>query len=134
MALPSLCPMPMFYALARPCYHQHRTTRAKRGGMSTTIRELLENGKGDAPAIITPGGPTLTYHELRSQVDHLAGQLSALGIGAGERVAIVLPNGPAAGILFLAVSACASAAPLNQAYREEEFRFYLDDLGAKALI
>jgi acyl-CoA synthetase (AMP-forming)/AMP-acid ligase II len=37
-------------------------------------------------------------------------------------------------VTFLAVARCATAAPLNPKYREEEFRFYLEDLGAKALI
>lgn len=35
---------------------------------------------------------------------------------------------------FLAVAACAAAAPLNPAYGEDEFDFYLPDLNAKALI
>ncbi len=102
--------------------------------MSTTIRELLDSGKDQDTAILTPGGPTLTYADLRKQIDHVAGQLTALGIGAGDRVAFVVPNGPAAAILFLTVASCATAAPLNPAYREDEFRFYMDDLGAKALI
>ena len=37
-------------------------------------------------------------------------------------------------ISFLAAATCATAAPLNPRYREDEFRFTLDDLGAKALI
>ena len=102
--------------------------------MTTTIPELLAAGEDDAPAILTPGGPALTFAELRRQVRGLAGQLAACGIGPGDRVGIVLPNGPAAAIAFLAVAGCATAAPLHPAYREEEFRFYLDDLGAKALI
>jgi acyl-CoA synthetase (AMP-forming)/AMP-acid ligase II len=102
--------------------------------MTSTIRELLDAGRDAAPAIIVPDGPTLTFADLRKQVDNLAGQLTTLGIGKDDRVAIVLPNGPAAAIVFLAVSSCATAAPLNPAYREDEFRFYLDDLGARALI
>ena len=102
--------------------------------MSITIAELLKNGSDDEPAILAPDGPTLTYAALRRQVDHLAGQLATLGIGRDDRVGIVLPNGPAAAIAFLAVAACAAAAPLNPAYREEEFRFYLDDLQARALL
>jgi oxalate---CoA ligase len=35
---------------------------------------------------------------------------------------------------FVAVACAATAAPLNAAYREDEFDFYLDDLQAKALI
>jgi acyl-CoA synthetase (AMP-forming)/AMP-acid ligase II len=100
----------------------------------TTIRELLEHGNGGDPAIVVPGAPTLTFDALRAQIDALATQLSAFGIGRNDRVAIVLPNGPEAAITFLAVTQTATAAPLNPAYREDEFRFYLDDLGAKALI
>jgi oxalate---CoA ligase len=102
--------------------------------MADNVFELLNAGEGDAPAIIEPAGPTITYAQLREQVAHLAGQLNALGIGRNDRVAIVLPNGPEAALSFLAVAACATAAPLNQAYREDEFRFYMDDLKAKALI
>ncbi len=102
--------------------------------MANNVFELLSAGEADAPAIVEPAGPTITYAQLREQVAHLAGQLNALGIGRNDRVAIVLPNGPEAALSFLAVAACATAAPLNQAYREEEFRFYMDDLKAKALI
>ena len=102
--------------------------------MAETVHELLLAGESGAPAIVVPDGETLSFDELRRQVDHLAGQLNAVGVGRGDRVAIVTPNGPAAAIGFLAVASCATAAPLNPAYREEEFRFYMDDLQAKALI
>jgi len=102
--------------------------------MANNIFELLSAGDDSAPAIIEPAGPTITYAQLREQVSHLAGQLNALGVGRNDRVAIVLPNGPEAAVSFLAVAACATAAPLNQAYREDEFRFYMDDLKAKALV
>jgi acyl-CoA synthetase (AMP-forming)/AMP-acid ligase II len=102
--------------------------------MAETLRELYNAGKDGDIAMIVPGGPTLTYADLRRQIDHLSAQLNTLGIGAGDRVAIVTPNGPSSAILFLAVAATATAAPLNQAYREDEFRFYQDDLNAKALI
>ncbi len=102
--------------------------------MANTVYELLRAGKDGDPAIVVPGGPTLTFAELRRQIDHLAGQLNKVGVGRGDRVALVTPNGPEAAISFLAVAVCATAAPLNPAYREEEFRFYMDDLRAKALI
>jgi acyl-CoA synthetase (AMP-forming)/AMP-acid ligase II len=102
--------------------------------MANNVFDLLSAGDAGAPAVIEPAGPTLTYAQLRDQVSHLAGQLNALGVGRNDRVAIVLPNGPEAALSFIAVAACATAAPLNQAYREDEFRFYMDDLKAKALI
>jgi acyl-CoA synthetase (AMP-forming)/AMP-acid ligase II len=49
-------------------------------------------------------------------------------------VAIVLPNGPEMAAAFLAVAGCAVAAPLNPAYTADEFAFYMEDLGARALI
>ena len=52
----------------------------------------------------------------------------------GDRVAIVLPNGPEMAAAFLATAAHATAAPLNPAYRVDEFAFYLEDLRARALI
>jgi acyl-CoA synthetase (AMP-forming)/AMP-acid ligase II len=101
---------------------------------ATTVAEILAAGPAEATALLTVDGPALTFAELRTQVDRLAGQLNAYGVGRNDRVALVLPNGPAAAITFLATASCATAAPLNQAYREEEFRFYLDDLHAKALV
>ena len=54
--------------------------------------------------------------------------------GAATGVAIVLPNGPEMASAFVAIAAGAATAPLNPAYREPEFEFYLSDLGAKALV
>ncbi|MCZ6915150.1 MAG: acyl--CoA ligase [Gemmatimonadetes bacterium] len=99
-----------------------------------TISEILAVGAADAPAILAPQLDPLTYAELRSVTAELAGQLGSLGVSSSDRVAIVLPNGPAMALAFLAVARCATVAPLNPEYREEEFRFYLKDLGVKALI
>lgn len=60
----------------------------------------------------------------------MAVQLNALGLGRGDRVAIVLPNGPEMATAFVAVAAAASTAPLNPAYRADELDFYLTDIGA----
>ena len=96
--------------------------------------DLLGGGSGDSPAVLPVEGTGLTYEELRRAVRRLAGSLRAAGIGRNDRVAIVLPNGPEMALTFLAVASCATAAPLNPAYREDEFRFYMEDLRAKALI
>lgn len=99
-----------------------------------TIASLLQAGRDSAPAILTVDGAVLDWQELRHTVDRLADQLRATGIGAGDRIAIVLPNGPEMALIFLAATIAGCAAPLNPNYREDEFRFYLDDLGARALI
>ena len=100
----------------------------------TTLMDLLERGDAAHSAIRVPDGPTVTYDSLRSQVASLADQILSLGIGRGDRVAIVLPNGIESIVCFLAVSSVATAAPLNSAYKEDEFRFYLEDTNARALI
>src|SRR5262249_20669340 len=64
----------------------------------------------------------------------LAEQLAAAGVGRGERVASALPNGLPAIVSFLAASIAGTAAPLNPAYKEDEFRFYLEDTDARVLI
>ena len=99
-----------------------------------TLRGLLDAGADCDAAIVAPGGAVLTHAELRAAVDRLAGRLRALGLGAADRIAIVLPNGPEMAIAFLAAACTGCAAPLNPKYRTDELRFYLDDLGAKALI
>jgi acyl-CoA synthetase (AMP-forming)/AMP-acid ligase II len=99
-----------------------------------TLLEVLENGAGSHPAIVTPDGPTLTYDELKAQIGRLMNQLSSFGIRRNDRVAITLPNGIEAIASFLAVSGVATAAPLNAAYKPDEFQFYLKDTNARAVI
>jgi len=104
--------------------------------MSTpqTLRTLLGETPAEATALCAPESAELRYGALRALLDETRQALSAAGIGAGDRVAIVLPNGPHMATAFLAVACAATAAPLNPGYRAEEFEFYLTDLNAKALI
>ena len=99
-----------------------------------TIIERLAPGAASAPAILAPERPPLTHGGLRDLIRATVERLNGLGIGRGDRVAIVLPNGPEMATAFLAIAAGATTAPLNSAYREDEFDFYLSDIGAKALV
>ena len=76
----------------------------------------------------------MSYGALRDQVHAVAEQLAAAGIKPGDRVGIALPNGLPLIVSFLAASMAGTAAPLNPAYKEDEFRFYLEDTSAKVLI
>jgi len=76
----------------------------------------------------------VTYADLREQVESLADALAFAGIRRGDRVGIALPNGLPAIVAFLAAARVGTAAPLNPAYKEDEFRFYLDDTNAKILL
>jgi acyl-CoA synthetase (AMP-forming)/AMP-acid ligase II len=103
--------------------------------MSETVAELIARGADGAPAIRAPEGrATLTYGALRALSAETLAALNARGVGRGDRVAIVLPNGPEMAACFVAVAQAATTAPLNPAYREDEFAFYIEDLRARALI
>ncbi len=103
-------------------------------GADRTLRGLIAGGHDDAVAIAAHGAPPLTYGALRALIDRSVRSLNELGVGRGDRVGIVLPNGPEMATAFLCVASAAASAPLNPAYKQDEFEFYLEDLKAKALI
>jgi oxalate---CoA ligase len=97
--------------------------------------DLLKNGKDEATAIGgVEGAKPLTYAGLRQLASRTIARLNELGIGRGDRVAIVVPNGPEMAAVFMCIGAGAVTAPLNPAYRADEFEFYLNDLRSKALV
>jgi oxalate---CoA ligase len=100
----------------------------------TTLAELTSHGADEATAISAPGGVPLRYRALRAQMTDTLAALNARGVVPRDRVAMVLDNGPEMAAAFLSIASGAAAAPLNPAYRAEEFEFYLSDLGAKVLI
>ena len=102
---------------------------------ASTLFDLLQRAPADKVAIILPEqNVQVTYASLRSHVEALAETLAGAGIGRGDRVGIALPNGLPMIASFLAASLAGTAAPLNPAYKEDDFRFYLDDTAAKVLI
>ncbi len=99
-----------------------------------TVTDLLGAGADEATALGAPGMPPLSYRRLRALVAETTAALRAAGIGRNDRVAMVLDNGPHMASAFVAVAAGATAAPLNPAYRADEFEFYLSDLRASLLV
>ena len=102
--------------------------------MPETILALLAARAAAARAIGAPERTWLDSAALLRLVQATQKELNAVGIGRGDRLAIVLPNGPEIAAAFVAVAAATCAAPLNPAYRDEEFSFYLSDLRPKALL
>ena len=101
---------------------------------ATTLIGMLAAAPDTALAIGAPGRPALDYRGLRSLIERTLASLNSLGIGRNDRVAIVLANGPEMATCFIAAACGVATAPLNPAYRADEFGFYLADLHAKALI
>jgi len=101
----------------------------------TTLLELLDAGPASKTAVVLPEQRVeISYGALRAQVRGLADQLTDAGVSRGDRVGIALPNGLPMLVSFLAAAVAGTAAPLNPAYREDEFRFYLEDTAARVLI
>jgi non-ribosomal peptide synthetase component F len=81
-------------------------------------RLIFDQGKKspEALALLSPGKKGLPYQQLSQQVSSIALQLTRLGMHAGDRLAVVLPNGAEMAGAFLAISAVCTCAPLNPAY------------------
>ena len=99
-----------------------------------TLADLIQRHPETANAIGAPGRDWMTYGQLNSLTRTVRTFLRSAGIGAEDRVAIVLPNGPEMAAAFVTVAQSATTAPLNPAYKEDEFAFYLADLKARAII
>jgi len=100
----------------------------------STVGALLGRGRDQDVAIAVPDGPSLTYGQVCEMVHDASLRLASFGVRPDDRVAMVFPNGPEAIVLYLATASVATACPLNAAYKEAEFRFYLEDTGARFLL
>jgi len=100
----------------------------------TSVSHLLAGAEPDAVAVGSTEAPPLSFGALALQIERSIEALNDLGIGRGDRVAIVMANGPSMAAAFLAVTAAATACPLNPGLRDEEFAFCLRDLRARALL
>jgi acyl-CoA synthetase (AMP-forming)/AMP-acid ligase II len=103
---------------------------------AATLADLFAHADPNHPAVVLPeDGSATTYRSLAGQVESLAAVLRGGGLRPGDAVGIVLANGLEYLAAFLAVTrARLTAAPLNPAYKAEEFRFSLQDAGSRLVI
>ncbi len=98
------------------------------------LAHIIDDHDGDSVALICRGRST-TYGDLRDQVARFRGGLASLGIGAGDRVALLLGNSPQFVVGYLAtVGLGAVAVPLNPTSPGPELESELGVVGAKAVI
>ena len=92
--------------------------------------------KQESPAIIIPSPLiTLSQKQLLENVLLLQRRLATIGISPKDAVAIAFPNTVEFVIAFLSISfQRAVCAPLNPAYKQDEFEFYLEDLKAAIVL
>src|SRR5687768_820475 len=82
----------------------------------------------DAPFLIEADGTRLSYAALDERTGNLAARLAALGVSAGDRVAIQAEKSVSGLLLYLAtLRAGAVHLPLNPAYTAAEVRYFLED-------
>ena len=100
----------------------------------TNLLDILEAGGPEDIAIKNTDGQQTTYASLYYAIESIGKQLRRMGIRREDKVAITIPNSIDTIITFLGVSCYAIAAPMNPSYKTEEFRFFLEDTEAKAII
>ncbi|KAJ3693020.1 hypothetical protein LUZ60_012115 [Juncus effusus] len=103
-----------------------------------TLTGLLQSAAEEFPdrrAISVTSKFEVTHSRLQELIDSAAAVLRSAGVSAGDVVALTFPNSIELVIMFLAIiKARATAAPLNSAYTQEEFEFYLSDSESKLLL
>jgi long-chain acyl-CoA synthetase len=102
-----------------------------------TLHEFFEGTARDHPNNIATIFFTrrLTYAQLDEQANRFAAGLQALGVQAGDRVAILLPNCPQFLVALFGVSkAGAVAIPLNPTYVSRELRQIFNDADVQTVV
>jgi len=108
-----------------------------------TIGDFLERADlvyGDRVAIIDEPHArgslgSVTYHEMHARARGMALALDEMGIGAGDRVAIVSPNSGRFLVSYFGVSAYGRVlVPINFRLNADEVAFIVEHSGAKALL
>lgn len=80
-------------------------------------------------------GASLSYRELREQVDAFAGGLGAVGVRKGDRVALYLVNSPQFVIAYFGIlKAGATVVPVSPVYSSSELAFQLKDSEASYVV
>ncbi len=99
----------------------------------------VEAGNGDRVAIHFEGEPgdtrTITYSDLKDEVSRAANALTALGVEAGDRVAVYLPMIPEAAISMLACARIGAAhSVVFGGFSADALASRIDDAEAKVVI
>src|SRR6266853_708222 len=80
-------------------------------------------------------GQLLTFRELHTRVEGIAGTLTGHGFGVGDRLALLLPNGPDYIELMYACSMLGViAVPLNTRLSTKEIELVLEDARPRGIV
>jgi fatty-acyl-CoA synthase len=97
------------------------------------LGDFLKEQASEREALVTSSA-RLSYEDLFQKAKEAAGAMQALGIGKGDRVAILLPNGEQWLTLFYGAALIgAVTVPVNTRFKAPEIDFCLKQSGVKAL-
>ncbi len=88
----------------------------------------------EAAAIVFGDLSALSYRALHEQIRSVGNALEHAGIGGRNRVAIIMPDGPALAIAIAAVACHATVVPLNPALTAAEIEDLFVTLGLDAVV
>jgi benzoate-CoA ligase family protein len=110
------------------------TERSERCNASDMVERQVGSGRGETPAIVA-GDATLSYEELRRQVNRAGHALHALGVRREQRVLLVLDDSSVFPVLFLgAIRIGAVPVPVSVLDRDDNFRHFVDDSYAEVVV
>jgi acetyl-CoA synthetase len=112
--------VPARYNIAWDCCGRHAAARER-------FALYFEDESGTTAAF--------SYWDLQTRANRLSNALRALGVGARDRVAILLPQRPETAVAYMAIFQMgAIAVPLSHLFGPDALAYRLGDAGAKAAI
>ncbi|WP_194820151.1 long-chain fatty acid--CoA ligase [Nocardia sp. XZ_19_385] len=113
-----------------------KTFAAEATTMCAAFQATIARRRPDAVAIRTVGGATtLTFREWGERVRELAGALSALGVGHGDRVALMMANRPEFYPIDVAVQHLGGTPfSIYNTSAVEQINYLLSDSGARVVL
>src|SRR5262252_527960 len=124
------------HALRRPIDRLSASRTCSRFSQVTAIGLwAIAASNPDLPAVISPGGGVVSYADLAREADRYGRGFQALGLGPGDAVATLLPNGVAAlAAYFAAIETGLYIVPINWHQVATEIAYILTDSGAGAFL
>ena len=106
----------------------------ERYNLSQLLDDTLEAGRSDNAAILH-GDDAISYDALFGQVCRMGNALAGLGLRREERVLLLVNDTPAFPIAFFGATRIGAVpVPVNPRYRAEDFRFFVQDSGARVIL
>jgi acetyl-CoA synthetase len=119
--------VPEYFNMAQVCCHRW----AEQDGASKKIAVRAHSASAKA----SKDHPTLSYKALAEQANQLSHVLARLGVGQGDRVAIVMPQRFETAVAYMAVLQMGAVAmPLSMLFGPEALQYRLQDSEAKVAI